>query len=370
MKKNSLVLILVFLTMSSFLQADSFLKKATNMPVLVQEGKEKKWCPVCGMKIGMFYKTSHSAELNDGTKRQYCSIRCLAVDIKNNSINLKSIKVVDAKTEKHIDANNAYYVVNSKIPGTMSRVSKLAFLSKKDALDFQKKYNGKLVDFKTALSQAKESLSKDIQFFTKKKEKKVYPKGKKLFKKMCNQNIDISKYTQINQLKSDIVKNKLCKKLKEKQLQAVSLYLWEVTKSDIAKKSIGKIVVSKEEKCPVCGMFTYKYPRWAAQIYFTHGDHDHHFSFDGVKDLMKFYLEPEKWGNYEYYKKGKISKILVTDYYTQKAIDAREAYYVINSDIYGPMGYEFIPFGDLQDAKTFKKDHFGSGILKFDAIIQ
>ena len=41
-----------------------------------------------------------------------------------------SIKVVDASTQKLIDAQQAFYVVGSKVKGTMSKVSKLAFASK------------------------------------------------------------------------------------------------------------------------------------------------------------------------------------------------------------------------------------------------
>ena len=91
-------------------------------------------------------------------------------------------------------------------------------------------------------------------------------------------------------------------------------------------------------------MFTYKYPKWAAQIFYKHGDHEHHYSFDGVKDMMKFYFDPMEWGKYEMAKKESISKILVTDYYSQKAIDAKVSYFVIGSDVYGPMGNELIPF--------------------------
>jgi len=368
MKNIKLVLIMMLLSFSTMIQADNFVKKATNMPVLVQEGNPKHWCSVCGMKIGMFYKTSHSSQLKDDTKRQYCSIRCLSVDNKNNNIKKTSIQVVDAKSEKYIDVRSATYVVGSKVHGTMSKVSKFAFASKKDALEFQKKYQGKIVDFNGAFNMAQESLEKDIMMVTKKKEKKVYPKGKKLFKKLCKSEIDFSKYKGINHLKADIVNNKICKKLKEKQLQAVSLYLWEVKRVEKSDAAPEKMSVGKDEKCPVCGMYTYKFPKWVSQLYFTHGDHDHHFTFDGVKDLMKFYLEPKKWGNYEYYKRDRISKVLVTDYYTQKTIDARKAFFVTNSDINGPMGYELIPFENRKDAKTFKKDHYGKSILKFAEI--
>ena len=368
MKILKFILVMIIISFSSVIQAEGFVKKATNMPVLAQEGKNKHWCPICGMKIGMFYKTSHFSQLENDKKRQYCSIRCLAVDNEKNMIKKNSIKVVDAKTEKQIDAQTAIYVLGSRVPGTMSKVSKLAFSSIKDAKDFQSKYGGKILSFDETFKMAQKSLSKDIAIFNTKREKKVYPKGKKLFQKMCNATIDFSKYKEINNLKADILNKKMCKKLKEKQLQAVTLYLWDVKRVQKNGTIVQKMEVGEDEQCPVCGMFTYKYPKWASQLYFTHGDHDHHFTFDGVKDLMKFYLEPKKWGNYEYYKRDRISKILVTDYYTQKTIDARKSYFVIGSDISGPMGYELIPFQSKNDAEIFKKDHYGKLILKFSDI--
>jgi nitrous oxide reductase accessory protein NosL len=250
----------------------------------------------------------------------------------------------------------------------MSRVSKLAFALEDDAKEFVKKYKGKIVDFQTALKMAKESLKSDIAMIDKKKRKKIYPMGKKIFTKMCKKDIDLSDYIEINELKADIKAKHLCKHLKAKQLQALSLYLWEVKRFGDVDKIEGSVKVTKDEKCPVCGMFTYKYPRWAAQIFFTHTKHEHHYSFDGVKDMMKFYFDAMEWGDYKEFNKDNITKMLLTDYYSQKAIDARNAYFVIGSDIYGPMGNELIPFENEVDAKSFYMDHRGTKVLKFDEI--
>ncbi|NPA59362.1 MAG: hypothetical protein GXO30_02685, partial [Epsilonproteobacteria bacterium] len=171
---------------------------------------------------------------------------------------------------------------------------------------------------------------------------------------LCSKDIDLTNYLEINELKADIKFNKLCKPLKEKQLQALALYLWEVKRYGDLGEIEGVIEVTKDEKCPICGMFVYKYPKWAAQIFYG----DSHLSFDGVKDMMKYYFE---------HKKG-ISKILVTDYYSQKAIDAQDAYFVIGSDVYGPMGDELIPFKKLSDAKVFMLDHKAKEILFFKDI--
>lgn len=336
------------------LNAKNFSKVASSEPILVQKGHEKHWCPVCGMNIKMFYKTSHTAKLKNSTPRQYCSMRCLVMDKEEYDIDSSSIKVIDASSEKLIEASSAYYVLGSKVKGTMSKISKFGFAQEADAKIFAKKYKGKVVSFEEAMKSAKASLLSDTEAIKKKKVKKIYPMGKKIFEKKCSQDIDTTKYIEINELKADIQNSKLCKPLKEEQLQALALYLWEVKRFGDLDDVKGKIHVTYDEKCPVCGMFVYKYPKWAAQIFYA----DMHYSFDGVKDLMKYYFE---------HKDG-ISKILVTDYYSQKAIEARDSYFVQGSDVYGPMGDELIPFEKLSDAKTFSMDHKGVKVLRFDAI--
>jgi nitrous oxide reductase accessory protein NosL len=353
---KTLTLLIILILSSLSLSAQEFSKAASVEPLLIQKGSEKHWCPVCGMNLKMFYKTNHTSKLHNGTKRQYCSMRCLVVDMQEYGIDTNDIQVVDASTQKMIDAKKAYYVLGSKIDGTMSKVSKLAFALKSNAEAFVVKNSGEIVDFETALNAAKESLVSDTAMITKNKEKKIYPMGKNIFEKMCDQTIEPKDYIEINELKSAIENKKLCKALKEKELQALALYLWEVKRFENSDSSVGAIKVTKDEKCPICGMFVYKYPRWAAQIFYG----DKHYSFDGVKDLMKYYFDH----------KENITKIAVSDYYTQKAIDATTAFYVVGSDIYGPMGNELIPFKNESDAKTFYIDHKGTQIVSFKDITQ
>ncbi|WP_455755794.1 nitrous oxide reductase accessory protein NosL [Sulfurimonas sp.] len=188
------------------------------------------------------------------------------------------------------------------------------------------------------------------------KEKKIYPTGKKIYKKMCKQDVDLSKYTSIEKLKNAITNEKICKPLKDKYLEYLSIYLWDTINLSSNEAKLQDIKISKTDKCPVCGMYVYKYPKWAAQIFYK----EKHYLFDGVKDLMKYYFE----------NKENIQTILVRDYYTQKTIDATKAYYVIGSDVYGPMGNELIPFKKLLDAKTFYMDHRATKIIEFKNITQ
>lgn len=117
---------------------------------------------------------------------------------------------------------------------------------------------------------------------------------------------------------------------------------------------------SREDKCPVCGMFVAKYPDFVAQVIFKDGAKDF---FDGAKDMFKYF-----W-NVARYNPGRsqadISAVFVTDYYELKLIDGMQAFYVVGSNVYGPMGRELIPFEDEDGAREFLVDHGGSKILRF-----
>lgn len=361
--KTFVLLLCIILTSGLAIAEGKFTKMASGKPDLIQSGPSKMWCPVCGMNLKKFYKTSHGVVLDDGQKKQYCSIRCLVVDHEHTKGHVQKTLVVDAAKEKLIDALQATYVVGGKAMGTMTKISKFAFGTASAAEDFQNKFGGQLMTFQEAAASATASLSKDIAMTDKKRKAKMYPMGKKLYSKKC-QKIDVHQYARINLIKADLKTKKLCGDIKEKQMQAVALYLWDVVRLS-GKNAVQTVEVGNHEKCPVCGMFVYKYPKWAARLNVARLDRQEHFSFDGVKDLMKFYFEPEKWGS----PKGlKFGKVWVTDYYTQKAIDGKKAFYVVGSNVLGPMGNELIPFETQHDAATFNKDHLGTAIYTFDQI--
>ena len=51
--------------------------------------------------------------------------------------------------------------------------------------------------------------------------------------------------------------------------------------------------VSSQVRCLVCGMFVAKYPNWLAQIQYDNPGQTNFF--DGVKDMMVFYFDPERY---------------------------------------------------------------------------
>lgn len=121
--------------------------------ILLQKGEDKNYCPRCGMDLVKYYKTSHSA--SDETRvYQYCSIHCLEEHL-GDGVELKNPLVVDVGTLKFIDATKAYYVVGSRVRGTMSKISKYAFLKQEDARKFRAQNGGEIMDFYKALEAAR-----------------------------------------------------------------------------------------------------------------------------------------------------------------------------------------------------------------------
>ncbi len=115
-----------------------------------------------------------------------------------------------------------------------------------------------------------------------------------------------------------------------------------------------------KDKCPVCGMFVSRYPDWTASV--TFGDGSRAW-FDGAKDLFKFLADPAAFlpGR----KASDVRSITVSDYYALRPLDAREAFYVVGSDVTGPMGRELVPFATRAEAQDFLRDHRGKQVLRF-----
>jgi len=174
-------------------------------------------------------------------------------------------------------------------------------------------------------------------------------KGQKVASIFCNQNKLPSSATSVQEAISKIKESKACKNLDSKKLQWVAYYI--LNKHKISNSKSLKITVPNGAKCPVCGMFVYKYPKWVAQMVID----GKNYYFDGVKDMMKYYFFD---GDFPY-DRAKISQMLVTNYYTLKAIKAKDAFYVYDSKVYGPMGRELIAFTTKKEAQNFITDHGG-----------
>lgn len=325
---------------------------------LVGSGEGKEYCAVCGMNLVKFYKTNHVVN-----GKQVASLHCL-YELTEGKIP-SDAQVVDTKNLNFIDVNKAFYVVGSKVKGTMSRNSKYAFSTEADAKEFQAENGGEIVNFAKAYEIAGQDFEGDNKMIKAKREGGVYAHGKEFYETNCAKT-DAKSFKAISELKAHLknvcdAKGASKEPEYDKHLQAAALYLWDApadlgsSGKDAKAKKPEKIVVPQGAKCPVCGMLVGKNPNWAAMIEVQGGEN---LYFDGVKDLMKYYFE-----------KGKgFDKIFVTDYYKLHKIDAKSAFYVLGSNVLGPMGDELIAFDSESAAKTFAKDHGGKSVLKFDEI--
>ena len=93
------------------------------------------------------------------------------------------------------------------------------------------------------------------------------------------------------------------------------------------------VTIKKTDRCPVCGMFVYKYPKWVAQIMFKDGSY---YFYDGAKDMFKHIFDTAK---YTAGKKAEdIKAIYVTDYYEVELVDAKSAFLCDRFGCLGPDG--------------------------------
>ncbi|MFI3158090.1 MAG: nitrous oxide reductase accessory protein NosL [Methylococcaceae bacterium] len=143
----------------------------------------------------------------------------------------------------------------------------------------------------------------------------------------------------------------------------IMLWLFLLFSMNISYGDEPTVTIKKSDRCPVCGMFVYKYPKWVAQIIFTDGSY---YFYDGAKDMFKHIFDTAK------YTPGKsaenIKDIYVTDYYEVELVDAKSAFYVLGSDVLGPMGHELLPFKDQESAQEFLEDHKGKSIIHFQDV--
>ncbi|BCR06560.1 hypothetical protein DESUT3_36290 [Desulfuromonas versatilis] len=118
------------------------------------------------------------------------------------------------------------------------------------------------------------------------------------------------------------------------------------------------------DRCPVCGMFVAPHPNWVTAIAFKDGSR---VFFDGPKDMIRYYL------SFADYNKTRtledVAGVFVTEYYSTRQMAAEEVFFVLGSDVMGPMGKELIPIAGREAAETFLRDHRGEKITTFAEIV-
>lgn len=116
-----------------------------------------------------------------------------------------------------------------------------------------------------------------------------------------------------------------------------------------------------KDRCAVCGMFVAPYPQWTAALELKDG---RRFYFDGPKDLFICLFDLPT------YLPGvsaeQVTGVYVTEYYGASLRPAAEVIFVTGSDVLGPMGQELVPVLGREAAETFRRDHAGKSLMRFD----
>lgn len=124
----------------------------------------------------------------------------------------------------------------------------------------------------------------------------------------------------------------------------------------------GRMQVSPEDRCGLCGMVVSRYREFAAAIML---DDDATFYFCGTQCMLRAWLKPEIFLASS---RGRIARVVVTDYFSGRHIDGVTAIYVRGSDVPDPMGPSLIALAGEDDARAFIGRHGGEMVRGLAAV--
>ncbi len=134
-------------------------------------------CPYCGMDRTEWNHSRHLVHYEDDLVDGTCSLHCAALSL---SLNIdrgpKAIYAADygsaEKIKPLVNVDKAYYVIGSKLKGTMTARSKVAFANENAANTARREHGGKLGRFDEALAAAHEDMAKDTTMIRKRRAEK------------------------------------------------------------------------------------------------------------------------------------------------------------------------------------------------------
>ena len=144
-------------------------------------------------------------------------------------------------------------------------------------------------------------------------------------------------------------------------LLALTLFFQACT-GDSQQSGTPEAQAPQRPNCPVCGMYADMTPDWQATIEYGDGSR---LQFDVPLHMLAFYTNPAGYEATDDQKNlENVTRITVKDYNSKAAIDARQAFYVIESDTKSSMGNATVPFESRTAAEQFQAEH-GGRILVF-----
>jgi len=137
------------------------------------------------------------------------------------------------------------------------------------------------------------------------------------------------------------------------------LVAWIVSCSPINRVEPRKIEAHKE--CPLCGMIPARYPEFHCQVIFENGDYE---AFDSAAELLVYLLFPERTE----IQPPKVRAVFFRDHQSGAWIEAEATFFVVGSDVLGPMGIEFLAADSREKAEEIMKTENGQRIVSYREI--
>ncbi len=121
------------------------------------------------------------------------------------------------------------------------------------------------------------------------------------------------------------------------------------------------VTIESHKQCPLCGMYSARYPKFNCQIVFKDGSYE---AFDSAIGLLVYLHFPDKTGQ----KPKPVAGIYFKEYLKGGWLAAEKAFFVTGSDIRGPLGIQFLPVDNQQAAEELKEQARGKEIIHFKMI--
>ena len=125
-----------------------------------QGAEASQRCSLCGMDMDES-ETAYYVKMEKPRTYPLCSLQCVSMLLLNAKEKVVSIRTLDYFTSRLMDAQTAHFLYESRIiPKRSMRPYILSFSSKDEAVEFQKKYGGRLLDFDGAMEIVKQEMAR------------------------------------------------------------------------------------------------------------------------------------------------------------------------------------------------------------------
>jgi copper chaperone NosL len=130
------------------------------------------------------------------------------------------------------------------------------------------------------------------------------------------------------------------------------------------------VAIESADECHLCGMLISNFSGPKGELFrkgITKADGDSVKKFCSTRDMFSFYLDPENKRNVTTMLVHDMSKSPWDTPNDEYFIDAREAWFVADSNKSGAMGKTLASFSQQSDARAFA-DEFGGKVISFTQI--